>query len=144
MNWYKKAHIIHDPRIMSNPNFKGFFHQEFGKYNDYDDRITKERAGIHFYEILNRLPSNLFNKKVQSRISQQDLEEFLYENGIRWIFVSYDTPQNKSNSFYILAPDRIILYEFVDPYEKNSTGIVYNLREGRPVLIPTKENDELV
>ena len=164
MNWYKKAQS--NQNVMNDPSFKGFHCQ---KYENYDnDKILKDYAESYFNEIVEYIPYDLHDKMAEIGIDRyppddyyseefekwsDKVEEFLYDNGIRWIFVSHDKIFNNMRSkgasygdycYYILIPDEIILYDFVDVHEENASGIVYDSRKGRPTRIPIGENNELV
>jgi hypothetical protein len=166
MNWYKSAQ--NNQEIMKNPIFKGFHCQRW-ESNNADRILLKDYEESYYIDIIDSIPFDLHDKMRQSGISIypptedryseeydtwiEQSEDFLYENGIRWIFVSHDKLFNNTrsmgasygdNCYYILMPDNIILYELTDPHEENASAIIYDSRRGIPERIPIEENNELV
>jgi hypothetical protein len=161
MNWYKTAQ--NNTEIMNHPDFKGFHCQK--NESQSKDKILKEYAESYFFDIIESIPFDLHNKMGQLGIDiyppedqyseefelwSEQVEDFLYKNGIRWIFVSSNNLFNDMRfnggsygnlCYYILIPNDIILYENIDVHEVNSYYIIYDSRKGVPTRIPIEEED---
>jgi len=80
----------------------------------------------------------------------ESVHEFLYRNGIRWIFVSTDEPYGNErqryhsygdNCYYVLIPDNKVLTWIPDVHEISANICVYNVNEIQPKLIPIEQNE---
>ena len=104
MNWYKTSTNGYDPS--EDPNFVGY-HCQRNMRSPNDDRIffTEHYANEFFIQILDMLPFKLRDKALSLGLLNKpepysdefdnwgkSVEEFLNENGVRWIFVSETRP----------------------------------------------------
>lgn len=151
-----------DKSILNHPDFRGFHCSRLDNPQGY---IEIEYADTWFPTIIEHLPYDLRVKlsgigidlyDIPDKYSEEfeewasDIERFLEDNGIRWLFVSHKQPfghhrqglgaKYGSNCFYVLIPGKNLLMYENDPAELDASAIMFHV-SNPPKLIPLQEAD---
>jgi len=151
---------------MESPDFRGF---HCSKYEKPDGRIvasyfTQSQWGNW---ILEHIPYNLTDKLYDLGIQEppnndkysgeyeewaEKMEEFLWDNGIRWVFVSKSEPFGSdrwgmggsygSNCFFVIMPEQDMLGWDIDIQETHAEVIMYRA-DKPPQFIPIPDDWEI-
>jgi len=142
-----------DPR-----NHKDFVGYHCSERSSPNGRIVPSYGKQYFYEILDGLPGTLRDRALDMGLMNQpddeysnefeiwakEVADFLWENGIRWLFVSHDKPYTTdrymgasygNNCFYVLFPESNQINAIRDAHEIDATAYVYHVSRP-PQLIP--------
>ena len=129
MKWYRTANS-YDENIVNHRDFIGF-HCQKSPVSEYDGFIMADYGREYFMEILDGLPFNMRDKAMEMGLMNghddyyseefdqwtSDVEYFLKENNVRWIFTSENRQLDNYGDYcyYILMPESNIIATIADP-----------------------------
>jgi hypothetical protein len=130
--------------LEDHPDFVGY-HCRKAEWNEYGGIIHANPHYIKewYWEIIESMPFDIRDKLLEQNMNEfersgyddidewgQEIEHFLYENGIRWIFVKDQEPEYDYGAwcYHVLMPESNRLAYLNDPYETNSSVIIYQAK----------------
>lgn len=158
MLWYKFAKPF-DPQYVEHPDFVGFHCQARPRGGPRDDLIMADYAKDYFMTILDGLPNEIRDLAMATGLMEptedhysdefdqwaRDVESFLEEHNIRWIFVSQNRPLENYGDYcyYVLLPDSQILAAIDDPGVNDAANAyVYDANVAFPQLFEVPEDED--
>ena len=166
MNWLQKTSQANHQELTSRNDFIGYHCQ---RSELFDGEIINDNnyATSHYLSILDSLPFDLRNNALSLLENQptdeydekfevwsQHVHDFLWKNGIRWIFVSTNVPLGGDFSsnigavygdhcYYVFMPDAAII-DIINDVGVNDTAYayLYDSRVGNPEMVPIPESQE--
>ncbi len=166
MNWLTK--ISNHDEMTRHTDFIGY-HCQSSEYFDGEIINDNDYSSSHYIYILDALPNDLRDQastmgllhynEVDKYSDEFDawaekVHEFLWDNGIRWIFVSGNVPLGGDftsrpgsvygdHCYYTLMPGNCVLHIFDDAGVNDiAYAYLYDSKVGQPQLIPIPEEQE--